>query len=156
MTPTGTPKPSKEKAKRIMELIAGPRYKSKAGLAELSDIVSTNLADNLFRTRAQLISSYSWLTRIKDRDLQEYESNEKKNVYYSIFFSRASCLTFFLSLLSNGGLASPQKCMFACRWGERFLTLFRYAAPRVRRERTKWTLVMSEFDLFVSHLLSVH
>jgi hypothetical protein len=59
VTPAGTPKPSKEKARRILELIAGPRYKSKAGLAELSDIVSTNPADNFFLTRARLISLYS-------------------------------------------------------------------------------------------------
>ena len=69
--------PSNDKYRRVLELVAGPNYKSKARLVELLSEIAGNPAENPIKQRARDIMNDIYQRQIRDADLDRYEFHEE-------------------------------------------------------------------------------
>lgn len=68
--------PSYRKYQRVLELLAGPHYTSKARIVELLQDIANNPVENPTRERARQIIHDIYEKRVKDKDLHHYEFND--------------------------------------------------------------------------------
>lgn len=68
--------PSYRKYQRVLELLAGQHYKSKARLVELLGDIAKNPAENPTRERARQMMDDIFQKEVKDQDLYHYQFND--------------------------------------------------------------------------------
>lgn len=75
-TPDGGPMPSYSKARRVFELIAKERYRSKTGLLSILQVIAESPDSYDVKRQAELIFADIRKKGIRDSDLDRYQFEE--------------------------------------------------------------------------------